>query len=56
MQENLFEHFKNKGHSGFLRNVSITLTDMADGKDLGQYFSNMTYISLYLLYYVFPYY
>lgn len=27
------EHFKNKGHSGFLRNVSIALTDMTDDKD-----------------------
>ena len=32
-QENLLEHFKNEGHSGFLGNVSITLKDKADGKD-----------------------
>ena len=32
-EEHLFEHFKNKGHSGFLANVSITLTDKANGKD-----------------------
>ena len=33
MQEHLFEHFKSEGHSGFLGNVSITLTDKTDGKD-----------------------
>ena len=33
MQEHLFEHFKSKGRSGFLGNVSITLVDKADGKD-----------------------
>ena len=33
MQEYLFEHFKSKGHSDFLSNVSITLIDMIDGKD-----------------------
>ena len=30
-QEDLFEHFKNEGHSGFLGNVSITLIDKTDG-------------------------
>ena len=33
MQEHLLEHFKSEGHSGFLRNVSITLIDKTDGKD-----------------------
>ena len=33
MQKHFFEHFKNEGHSGFLGNVSITLTDKTDGKD-----------------------
>ena len=33
MQEHLFEHFKNKGHSGFLGNVSITLIDKTDRED-----------------------
>ena len=33
MEEHLFEHFKNKGHSGFLGNVSITLIDKTDAKD-----------------------
>ena len=33
MQEHLFEHFKSEGHSGFLKNVSITLTDKTDDKD-----------------------
>ena len=33
MQEYLFEHFKSKGHSGFLPNVSLTLIDKTDGKD-----------------------
>ena len=33
MQEHLFEHFKSEGHSGFVRNVSITLVDKTDGKD-----------------------
>ena len=33
MQEHLFEHFKNKGHGGFLGNVSITLIDKRDGTD-----------------------
>ena len=33
MQEHLFEHFKSEGHSGFLGNVSVTLTDKTDGKD-----------------------
>ena len=33
-QENLFEHFKNELHSGFLGNISITLKDKTDGKDL----------------------
>ena len=32
-QGHLFEHFKSKGHSGFLGNVSITLIDKRDGKD-----------------------
>ena len=27
VQENLFEHFKSEGHSGFLGNVSTALTD-----------------------------
>ena len=26
IQKHLFQHFKNEGHSGFLGNVSITLT------------------------------
>ena len=33
MQEHLFEHFKSEDHSGFLKNISITVTDKADGKD-----------------------
>ena len=33
MQEHLFEHFKNKGHSGFLGNVSITHIDKTDRED-----------------------
>ena len=32
-QEHLSEHFKGKGHSSFLGNVSITLTYKTDGKD-----------------------
>ena len=31
-QGHLFEHFKSKGHSGFLGNVSITLIYKTDGK------------------------
>ena len=33
MQEHLFEYFNSEGYIGFLGNVSITLTDKADGKD-----------------------
>ena len=33
MQKRLFEHFKSEGHSGFVRNVFITLVDKTDGKD-----------------------
>ena len=29
----MFEHFKRKGHSGFLGNISITFIDETDGKD-----------------------
>ena len=32
MQEHLFEYFNSEGYIGFLGNVSITLTDKADGK------------------------
>ena len=32
-QEQLFEYFKNEGHSGFLRIFSITQTYKADGQD-----------------------
>ena len=34
MQEHSFEHFKSELHSGFLGNLSITLIDKTDGKDL----------------------
>ena len=30
----MFEHFENEGHTGFLGNISITLIDKTDGKDL----------------------
>ena len=33
MEENLFEHFKGEGHSGFLGHVSVILIDKADGQD-----------------------
>ena len=33
MQEHFFEHFKSQGHSSFLGNVSITVTDKTDDKD-----------------------
>ena len=33
MQEHLLKHFNSMGHSGFLNNVSITLTDTTDGKN-----------------------
>ena len=33
MQKHFLEHFKMEGHSGFLGNVSIILTDKTDGKD-----------------------
>ena len=33
MQKHLFEHFKSEGHSGFVRNVFITLVDKTDGND-----------------------
>ena len=33
-QENLFEHFKSEGHSGFLEIVSKTLIYKTDGKVL----------------------
>ena len=29
-----FENFEREGHNGFLENISLTLTDKADGKDL----------------------
>ena len=34
MREHLSERFKSKGNSDFLGNVSITLIDKADDKDL----------------------
>ena len=34
MQEHLFEDFKSKSHSSFLGNVSVTLIDRTNGKDL----------------------
>ena len=33
MQENLFEHFKREGHSGFLGNISMTLVGETGSKD-----------------------
>ena len=33
MQEHLFKRFNSMGHNGFLKNVSITLTDKTDGKN-----------------------
>ena len=33
IQRHLYEHFNLPGHSEFLNNVSITLTDMTDPKD-----------------------
>ena len=33
MQEHLSERFINKGHSGFVGNVSISLMDKTDGED-----------------------
>ena len=33
MQELLFEHFKNEGHSDFLGKVFIILIDETNGKD-----------------------
>ena len=29
-----FENFEREGHNGFLENISLTLTDKADGKNL----------------------
>ena len=29
-QEHIFEHFSNKGHTGFLENVSVTFIDKTD--------------------------
>ena len=34
MQEYLFKHFNSMGHNVFLKNVSITLTDMTDCNSL----------------------
>ena len=33
MQEHLFKHFNSMGYNGFLNNVSVTLTDKANGKN-----------------------
>ena len=34
MQEHLYEHFYSDGHNDFLDEVTITLTNKTDGKDL----------------------
>ena len=33
MQEHLFRHFSSLGHTGFLKNVSITFINKADPSD-----------------------
>ena len=33
MQENIFEHFNNEGHTGFLENVFLTFTDRTDSQN-----------------------
>ena len=32
LQEQLFEHFNNKGHNGFLHDISVALINKTDGK------------------------
>ena len=33
MQQHLFEHFSNEGHSGFLDDVSVAFIDKTDPED-----------------------
>ena len=34
MRADLFEHFASHGHSGFLKDCTMTFTDKTDGADL----------------------